>query len=189
LASFEIFSAAAGLRARSETAGTTSPRLKAVRSPPQCSRAPPDALLCRDAPKPIFTGNIPSLSAQNSPRTASQRVIFNPQHAKVVIFACAQPRPLTLSRWSAIFARAPRSTGGLWHPSTLPFSNIQLRLARSHGAGITAIPLASYVRFCVRAASRRQCAVRVGVRAPKRPSAAFLLRAGAILAENDSKNV
>ena len=60
---------------------------------------------------------------------------------------------------------------------------------RSHGAGITAIPLASYVRFCVRAASRRQCAVRVGVRAPKRPSAAFLLRAGAILAENDSKNV
>ena len=33
LASFEIFSAAAGLRARSETAGTTSPRLKAVRSP------------------------------------------------------------------------------------------------------------------------------------------------------------
>ena len=89
LASFEIFSAAAGLRARSETAGTTSPRLKAVRSPPQCSRAPPDALLCRDAPKPIFTGNIPSLSAQNSPRTASQRVIFNPQHAKVVIFACA----------------------------------------------------------------------------------------------------
>ena len=89
LASFEIFSAAAGLRARSETAGTTSPRLKAVRSPPQYSRAPPDALLCRDAPKPIFTGNIPSLSAQNSPRTASQRVIFNPQHAKVVIFACA----------------------------------------------------------------------------------------------------
>ena len=89
LASFEIFSAAAGLRARSETAGTTSPRLKAVRSPPQCSRAPPDALLCRDAPKPIFTGNIPSLSAQNSPRTASQRVIFDPQHAKVVIFACA----------------------------------------------------------------------------------------------------
>ena len=89
LASFEIFSAAAALRARSETAGTTSPRLKAGRSPPQCSRAPPDALLCRDAPKPIFTGNIPSLSAQNSPRTASQRVIFNPQHAKVVIFACA----------------------------------------------------------------------------------------------------
>ena len=125
LASFEIFSAAAGLRARSETAGTTSPRLKAVRSPPQCSRAPPDALLCRDAPKPIFTGNIPSLSAQNSPRTASQRVIFNPQHAKVVIFACAQPRPLTLSRWSAYFGHAPRSTGGLWHPSTLPFSNIQ----------------------------------------------------------------
>ena len=108
LASFEIFSAAAGLRARSETAGTTSPRLKAVRSPPQCSRAPPDALLCRDAPKPIFTGNIPSLSAQNSPRTASQRVIFNPPRAKVVIFACAQPRPLTLSRWSAYFAhRAP----------------------------------------------------------------------------------
>ena len=108
LASFEIFSAAAGLRARSETAGTTSPRLKAVRSPPQCSRAPPDALLCRDAPKPIFTGNIPSLSAQNSPRTASQRVTLNPHHPKVVIFACAQPRPLTLSRWSAYFAYAPR---------------------------------------------------------------------------------
>ena len=125
LASFEIFSAAAGLRARSETAGTTSPRLKAVRSPPQCSRAPPDALLCRDAPKPIFTGNIPSLSAQNSPRTAPQRETSFPQSAKVVIFACAQPRPLTLSRWSAYFAYAPRSTGGLWHPSTLPFSNIQ----------------------------------------------------------------
>ena len=31
--------------------------------------------------------------------------------------------------------------------------------------------------------------VRVGVRAPKRPSAAFLLRAGAILAENDGKNL
>ena len=108
LASFEIFSAAAGLRARSETAGTTSPRLKAVRSPPQCSRAPPDALLCRDAPKPIFTGNIPSLSAQNSPRTASQRVRSIAHSAKVVIFACAQPRPLTLSRWSAYFAhRAP----------------------------------------------------------------------------------
>ena len=89
LASFEIFSAAAALRARSETAGTTSPRLKAGRSPPQCCRAPLDALLCRNAPKPIFTGNIPSLSAQNSPRTASQRVIFNPQHARVVIFACA----------------------------------------------------------------------------------------------------
>ena len=125
MASFEIFSAAAALRARSETAGTTSPRLKAGRSPPQCSRAPLDALLCRNAPKSIFTGNIPSLSAQNSPRTASQRVIFNPPRAKVVIFACAQPRPLTLSRWSAIFAHAPRSTGGLWHPSTLPFSNIQ----------------------------------------------------------------
>ena len=125
LASFEIFSAAAGLRARSETAGTTSPRLKAVRSPPQCSRAPPDALLCRDAPKPIFTGNIPSLSAQNSPRTASQRVRSIAHSAKVVIFACAQPRPLTLSRWSAYFGHAPRSTGGLWHPSTLPFSNIQ----------------------------------------------------------------
>ena len=123
LASFEIFSAAAGLRARSETAGTTSPRLKAVRSPPQCSRAPPDALLCRDAPKPIFTGNIPSLSAQNSPRTAPQRETSFPQSAKVVIFACAQPRPLTLSRWSAYFGH--RSTGGLWHPSTLPFSNIQ----------------------------------------------------------------
>ena len=107
LASFEIFSAAAGLRARSETAGTTSPRLKAVRSPPQCSRAPPDALLCRDAPKPIFTGNIPSLSAQNSPRTASQRVRSIAHSAKVVIFACAQPRPLTLSRWSAYFAQAP----------------------------------------------------------------------------------
>ena len=115
LASFEIFSAAAGLRARSETAGTTSPRLKAVRSPPQCSRAPLDALLCHNAPKPIFTGNIPSLSAQNSPRTASQRVIFNPPRAKVVIFACAQPRPLTLSRWSAYFGRAPRST---WRPTT-----------------------------------------------------------------------
>ena len=115
LASFEIFSAAAGLRARSETAGTTSPRLKAVRSPPQCSRAPPDALLCRDAPKPIFTGNIPSLSAQNSPRTASQRVTLNPHHPKVVIFACAQPRPLTLSRRLAYFAYAPRATGGLWH--------------------------------------------------------------------------
>ena len=99
LASFEIFSAAAGLRARSETAGTTSPRLKAVRSPPQCSRAPPDALLCRDAPKPIFTGNIPSLSAQNSPRTASQRVIFNPQYAKVVIFACEPTRTGFLSKW------------------------------------------------------------------------------------------
>jgi hypothetical protein len=130
LASFEIFSAAAGLRARSETAGTTSPRLKAVRSPPQCSRAPPDALLCRDAPKPIFTGNIPSLSAQNSPRTASQRVRSIAHSAKVVIFACAQPRPLTLSRWSAYFGRAPRSTGGLQHPSTLPFSPL-----RSHGAG------------------------------------------------------
>ncbi len=124
LASFEIFSAAAGLRARSETAGTTSPRLKAVRSPPQCSRAPLDALLCRNAPKPIldallcrnapkpiFTGNIPSLSAQNSPRTASQRVRSIAHSAKVVIFACAQPRPLTLSRWSAYFGHAPRTTG------------------------------------------------------------------------------
>ena len=88
LASFEIFSAAA-LRARSETAGTTSPRLKAGRSPPQCCRAPLDALLCRDVPKRTNTGRNLSLSAQNSPRTASQRVIFNPQHAKVVIFACA----------------------------------------------------------------------------------------------------
>ena len=34
---------------------------------------------------------------------------------------------------------------------------------------------------------RRQCAVRVGVRAPKRPSATFFLRAGAILAVNDGK--
>ena len=131
LASFEIFSAAAGLRARSETAGTTSPRLKAVRSPPQCSRAPPDALLCRDAPKPIFTGNIPSLSAQNSPRTASQRVIFNPQHAKVVIFACAQPRPLTLSRRLAYFAYAPRATGGLWH--LVRYAALRRRLDRKEG--------------------------------------------------------
>ena len=89
LASFEIFSAAAALRARSETAGTTSPRLKAGRSPPQCCRAPLDALLCRDVPKRTNTGRNLSLSAQNSPRTASQRVIFDPQHAKVVIFACA----------------------------------------------------------------------------------------------------
>ena len=126
LASFEIFSAAAGLRARSETAGTTSPRLKAGRSPPQCSRAPPDALLCRDAPKPIFTGNIPSLSAQNSPRTASQRVTLNPHHPKVVIFACAQPRPLTLSRWSAYFAYAPRSYGILVR---YPLATSSLRLA------------------------------------------------------------
>ena len=129
LASFEIFSAAA-LRARSETAGTTSPRLKAGRSPPQCCRAPLDALLCRDVPKRTNTGRNLSLSAQNSPRTASQRVTLNPQHAKVVIFACAQPRPLTLSRWSAYFGHAPRSTGGLWHPSTLPFSNIPARCAR-----------------------------------------------------------
>ena len=89
LASFEIFSAAAALRARSETAGTTSPQLKAGRSPPQCCRAPLDALLCRDVPKRTNTGRNLSLSAQNSPRTAPQRVIFNPQHAKVVIFACA----------------------------------------------------------------------------------------------------
>ena len=34
---------------------------------------------------------------------------------------------------------------------------------------------------------RRQCAVRVGVRAPKRPSATFFFRAGAILAVNDGK--
>ena len=105
LASFEIFSAAAGLRARSETAGTTSPRLKAVRSPPQCSRAPPDALLRRDAPKPIFKGNIPSLSAQNSPRTASQRVIFNPQHAKVVIFACAPALFVISSQSARVFSK------------------------------------------------------------------------------------
>ena len=105
LASFEIFSAAAALRARSETAGTTSPRLKAVPSPPQCSRAPPDALLCRDAPKPIFTGNIPSLSAQNSPRTASQRVIFNPQHAKVVIFACAPALFVISSQRARVFSK------------------------------------------------------------------------------------
>ena len=130
LASFEIFSAAAGLRARSETAGTTSPRLKAVRSPPQCSRAPPDALLCRDAPKPIFTGNIPSLSAQNSPRTASQRVRSIAHSAKVVIFACAQPRPLTLSRRLAYFAYAPRATGGLWHlvRSSLRLAALRRRL-------------------------------------------------------------
>ena len=56
LASFEIFSAAAALRARSETAGTTSPRLKAGRSPPQCCRAPLDALLCREVPKRTNTG-------------------------------------------------------------------------------------------------------------------------------------
>ena len=31
------------------------------------------------------------------------------------IFACAQPRPLTLSRRLAYFAYAPRATGGLWH--------------------------------------------------------------------------
>ena len=90
LASFEIFSAAAALRARSETAGTTSPQLKAGRSPPQCCRAPLDALLCREVPKRTNTGRNLSLSAQNSPRTASQRVIFNPQHAKVVIFACVR---------------------------------------------------------------------------------------------------
>ena len=111
LASFEIFSAAAGLRARSETAGTTSPRLKAVRSPPQCSRAPPDALLCRDAPKPIFTGNIPSLSAQNSPRTASQRVIFNPQHAKVVIFACAPALFVISSQRARVFSKWELESG------------------------------------------------------------------------------
>ena len=99
LASFEIFSAAAALRARSETAGTTSPRLKAVRSPPQCSRAPLDALLCREVPKRTNTGRNLSLSAQNSPRTASQRVIFNPQYAKVVIFACEPTRTGFLSKW------------------------------------------------------------------------------------------
>ena len=129
LASFEIFSAAAGLRARSETAGTTSPRLKAVRSPPQCSRAPPDALLCRDAPKPIFTGNIPSLSAQNSPRTASQRETSFPHSAKVVIFACAQPRPLTLSRWSAIFADAPAPLAAYGILVRYPLATSSLRLA------------------------------------------------------------
>ena len=129
LASFEIFSAAAGLRARSETAGTTSPRLKAGRSPPQCSRAPPDALLCRDAPKPIFTGNIPSLSAQNSPRTASQRVRSIAHSAKVVIFACAQPRPLTLSRWSAIFADAPAPLAAYGILVRYPLATSSLRLA------------------------------------------------------------
>ena len=129
LASFEIFSAAAGLRARSETAGTTSPRLKAGRSPPQCSRAPLDALLCRDAPKPIFTGNIPSLSAQNSPRTASQRVRSIAHSAKVVIFACAQPRPLTLSRWSAIFGHAPASLAAYGILVRYPLATSSLRLA------------------------------------------------------------
>ena len=129
LASFEIFSAAAGLRARSETAGTTSPRLKAGRSPPQCSRAPLDALLCRDAPKPIFTGNIPSLSAQNSPRTASQRVRSIAHSAKVVIFACAQPRPLTLSRWSAYFAYAPAPLAAYGILVRYPLATSSLRLA------------------------------------------------------------
>ena len=99
LASFEIFSAAAALRARSETAGTTSPQLKAGRSPPQCCRAPLDALLCREVPKRTNTGRNLSLSAQNSPRTASQRVIFNPQYAKVVIFACEPTRTGFLSKW------------------------------------------------------------------------------------------
>ena len=142
MASFEIFSAAAALRARSETAGTTSPQLKAGRSPPQCCRAPLDALLCREVPKRTNTGRNLSLSAQNSPRTASQRVTLNPHHPKVVIFACAQPRPLTLSRWSAYFARTRPSTGGLWHPSTLPFSNIQppARCART-GLGKSGKPL------------------------------------------------
>ncbi len=53
----------------------------------------------------------------------------------------------------------------------------------------TCVLCAVGVRAAARAAFRRQCAVRVGVRAPKRPSAAFLLRAGAKLAENDGKNV
>ena len=53
----------------------------------------------------------------------------------------------------------------------------------------TCVLCAVGVRAAARAASRRQCAVRVGVRAPTRPSAAFLLRAGAKLAENDGKNV
>ena len=105
LASFEIFSAAAGLRARSETAGTTSPRLKAGRSPPQCCRAPLDALLCRDVPKRTSTGRNLSLSAQNSPRTASQRVIFNPQHAKVVIFACAPALFVISSQRVRVFSK------------------------------------------------------------------------------------
>ena len=94
-----FFSAAAALRARSETAGTTSPQLKAGRSPPQCCRAPLDALLCREVPKRTNTGRNLSLSAQNSPRTASQRVIFNPQYAKVVIFACEPTRTGFLSKW------------------------------------------------------------------------------------------
>ena len=51
----------------------------------------------------------------------------------------------------------------------------------------TCVLCAVGVRAAARAAFRRQCAVRVGVRAPKRPSAAFLLRAGAKLAENDGK--
>ena len=105
LASFEIFSAAAALRARSETAGTTSPRLKAGRSPPQCCRAPLDALLCRDVPKRTNTGRNLSLSAQNSPRTASQRVIFNPQHAKVVIFACAPALFVISSQRVRVFSK------------------------------------------------------------------------------------
>ena len=105
LASFEIFSAAAALRARSETAGTTSPQLKAGRSPPQCCRAPLDALLCREVPKRTNTGRNLSLSAQNSPRTAPQRVIFNPQHAKVVIFACAPALFVISSQRARVFSK------------------------------------------------------------------------------------
>ncbi|MCH2594934.1 MAG: proline dehydrogenase family protein, partial [Pirellulales bacterium] len=44
-------------------------------------------------------------SAQNSPRTAPQRVIFNPQHAKVVIFACAPALFVISSQRVRVFSK------------------------------------------------------------------------------------
>ena len=93
LASFEIFSAAAALPVHD----------RAGRSPPRAART--DALLCRDVPKRTNTGRNLSLSAQNSPRTASQRVIFNPQHAKVVIFACAPALFVISSQRVRVFSK------------------------------------------------------------------------------------
>ena len=100
--SFDFF-AAAGLRHGPKPARPVhDPRLCVVTA--VLPRATRRVALPRRA-ETDFYGNIPSLSAQNSPRTASQRRSIA-HSAKVVIFACAQPALFV--RWSAYFAhRAP----------------------------------------------------------------------------------
>ena len=85
---------------------------------------------------------------------------FPRHHALYCLFLALRPRPLLSMGW------VPAARG-----------RDDVCLLFVFGAVRLPTPMAAEVR------------VRVGVRAPKRPSAAFLLRAGAKLAENDGKNV